>query len=107
MQIALGELGRHVLNASRAAPEQPVFMFLDELTYADKWDLWLKTFYDETWPLCLAGSSSSTAALRQRPSESDVGRWEEQYLARYSSPSTSTCSAGRSRFPWQRTSRRR
>jgi uncharacterized protein len=81
MQIPLGELGRHVLNAGRATPTQPVFLFLDELTYADKWDLWLKTFYDETWPLCVAGSSSSTAALRHRQLESGVGRWEEQYLA--------------------------
>lgn len=31
----------------------------------------------------IAGSSSSTAALRERRLESGVGRWEEQYLAPY------------------------
>ena len=62
-------------------PDEPAFVFLDELTYARDWDLWLKTFYDERWPLRIAGSSSSTAALRERRLESGVGRWEEQYLA--------------------------
>ena len=62
-------------------PDEPAFVFLDELTYARDWDLWLKTFHDERWPLRIAGSSSSTAALRERRLESGVGRWEEQYLA--------------------------
>ena len=66
-----------------AGPGAPAFVFLDELTYARNWDLWLKTFYDERWPIRLAGSSSATAALRERRLESGVGRWEEQYLAPY------------------------
>ncbi|MCY4121211.1 MAG: ATP-binding protein [Acidobacteria bacterium] len=65
------------------APNEPAFVFLDELTYARDWDLWLKTFHDERWPFRIAGSSSSTAALRERRLESGVGRWEEQYLAPY------------------------
>ncbi|HEY7423829.1 MAG TPA: ATP-binding protein, partial [Gemmataceae bacterium] len=81
MELTLGEL----VNSSRvgATAEEPVYLFLDELTYADKWDLWLKTFYDEAWPVRIVGSSSSTAALRDRRLESGVGRWEEQYLAPY------------------------
>lgn len=67
-----------------ADSNEPAFVFLDELTYAQDWDLWLKTFYDERWPLRIAGSSSSTAALRERRLESGVGRWEEQHLAPYS-----------------------
>ena len=64
-------------------PGEPAFVFLDELTYARDWDLWLKTFHDERWPLRIAASSSATAALRERRLESGVGRWEEQYLAPY------------------------
>lgn len=64
-------------------PDQPAFVFLDELTYARDWDLWLKTFHDERWPFRIVGSSSATAALRERRLESGVGRWEEQYLAPY------------------------
>ena len=82
MQLNLGSLLGIVRNRV-IDPSEPVFVFLDELTYARDWDLWLKTFYDEGWPLRIAGSSSSTAALRERRLESGVGRWEEQYLAPY------------------------
>ncbi len=77
--------GLEWVNAIRADADahQPIFVFLDELNYANDWDLWLKTFYDERWPIRLAGSSSSTAVLRSRRLESGVGRWEEQYLAPY------------------------
>ncbi|HWG42443.1 MAG TPA: ATP-binding protein [Gemmataceae bacterium] len=81
MEIPLGELVTPIRAGATTA--DPAYLFLDELTYADKWDLWLKTFYDETWPVRIAGSSSSTAALRDRRLESGVGRWEEQYLAPY------------------------
>ena len=82
MQLDLGSL-LGVVRDDIEDPNEPAFVFLDELTYARDWDLWLKTFHDERWPLRIAGSSSSTAALRERRLESGVGRWEEQYLAPY------------------------
>jgi len=86
MDFPLGGLCSHVIREGRATPEAPAYLFLDELTYADKWDLWLKTFYDEGWPIRVVGTSSSTAALKGRMLESGVGRWEEQYLAPYLFP---------------------
>lgn len=83
MNLDLGDLVRVIVRDNDASSDKPIFLFLDELTYAKDWDLWLKTFYDETWPVTVAGSSSSTAALRQVRTESGVGRWEEQYLAPY------------------------
>jgi uncharacterized protein len=83
MQVDLGGLCKHVVESCDATAENPVYLFLDELTYSESWDLWLKTIYDERWPVRIAGSSSSTAALRDRKLESGVGRWEEQYLAPY------------------------
>ena len=56
---------------------------LDELVYAREWDLWLKTFHDERWPVRIAATSSATAALRDRRLESGVGRWTERYLMPY------------------------
>jgi uncharacterized protein len=82
----LGTLVRSQLAVSKATQEKPLFLFLDELTYSKEWDLWLKTFHDEQWPVCVIGSSSSTAALKKRRSESGVGRWEEQHLAPYLFP---------------------
>jgi len=87
MRVSLGEwVSNYARDHLRATPEQPVYVFLDELTYAEDWDLWLKTFYDEAWPVRVAGSSSSTAVLRDRHVESGVGRWDEIYLSPYLFP---------------------
>jgi predicted AAA+ superfamily ATPase len=83
MEVPLNLMVKTIIKSVGATAENPVFLFLDELTYAKDWDLWLKTFYDETWPVVVAGSSSSSAALRHRTVESGVGRWEEEYLAPY------------------------
>jgi hypothetical protein len=79
----LVQLVQFAVQQAEAAPRDPAYLFLDELTYAKDWDLWLKTFYDEAWPVRILASSSSTAALRDRRLESGVGRWDEQYLAPY------------------------
>lgn len=83
LQENLGDLVRAVLQTSHASPDAPVFLMLDELVYTDRWDLWLKTFFDEQWPVRIAATSSATAALRQRRLESGVGRWSEQHLTPY------------------------
>lgn len=80
IQADLGDLVRAVLSSSSATGDRPAYLMLDELVYAKSWDLWLKTFYDERWPVRIAATSSATAALRERRHESGVGRWEEQYL---------------------------
>ncbi len=83
LDLSLGQLVKYILHRSGATNNNPVYLFLDEVTYAEKWDLWLKTFYDERWPLRIVGTSSATAAIRQRGTESGAGRWEEQHLAPY------------------------
>lgn len=84
MSQNLGDLIRLVIRLSEATSDRPVYLMLDELVYAENWDLWLKTFYDEQWPVRIAATSSATAALRDRRTESGVGRWEEHYLLPYS-----------------------
>lgn len=79
----LGAVVQQLLQHVGATVRDPLYLFLDELTYSPRWDLWLKTFYDERWPLRLVGTSSAAAAIRQRGTESGVGRWEEQYLTPY------------------------
>ena len=83
MNIPLKSIVEIAINLSKATLDQPVFLFLDELVYAENWDLWLKTFYDEKWPVQIIASSSATASLRNRRRESGIGRWEEIYLAPY------------------------
>jgi predicted AAA+ superfamily ATPase len=83
LQESLGDLVRAVLDGSPATAAEPVFLMLDELVYTDGWDLWLKTFFDDHWPVRIAATSSATAALRERRLESGVGRWSEQHLTPY------------------------
>ena len=83
LRESLGDLVRHVIEVSEARPGQEVVLLLDELVYADQWDLWLKTFYDDRWPVRLVATSSATAALRGGRVESGVGRWSEHFLMPY------------------------
>ena len=85
-QHDLEQLLAAVITNSGATNERPVYVFLDELVYADQWDLWLKTFYDDRWPVRIAATSSATAALRDRRLESGIGRWAEQHLMPYLLP---------------------
>ena len=80
VQESLGEIVSVLLEGSRATTSDPLYLMLDEIVYAESWDLWLKTFYDEHWPVRIAATSSGTAALRKRRHESGVGRWEEHHL---------------------------
>lgn len=84
MGLPLGVLVKSMIEVSRATMEAPVYVFLDEITYAQDWDRWLKTFYDEHWPVQIAASSSATALLRRQHRESGIGRWDELYLPPYS-----------------------
>ena len=84
LRSSLGDLVRRAIRRTEATADDPVYLFLDELVYALDWDLWLKTFYDEHWPVRIVATSSATAALRDRRLESGVGRWLELYLPPYS-----------------------
>ncbi len=83
MRYEMGALVQSFIDHRSASLDRPIFVFLDELTYAKDWDLWLKTFYDEAYPVRIAASSSSAAMLRDRHAESGIGRWDERYLPPY------------------------
>jgi len=83
LRESLGDLVRAILDVTPAASSEPAMILLDEVVYAQDWDLWLKTFYDDHWPVAVLATSSATAALRDRRLESGVGRWSEQYLTPY------------------------
>jgi len=83
LDFPLGGWVRALINREKPTAEKPLYLFLDEVNYAEKWDLWLKTFHDEKWPVQIVATSSSVAALRSRRIESGVGRWSEQFLTPY------------------------
>jgi len=82
----LGTLVRAMVDASGATHEKPAYIFLDEVNYARDWDRWLKTMFDERWPVRIAATSSSAASLVRAGTESGVGRWLEHVLGPCSLP---------------------
>ncbi len=83
LDYPLGGWVKSLILHEKATPEKPLYLFLDEVNYSQKWDLWMKTFYDEKWPVQIVATSSSVAALRDRRIESGIGRWSEQFLTPY------------------------
>lgn len=84
LNVPLDGLVRLIIQAADAAEGREVILFLDELVYAKDWQLWLKTFYDERWPVRILATSSATAALRNERLESGIGRWSEHFMLPYS-----------------------
>ncbi|HHW14050.1 MAG TPA: ATP-binding protein [Firmicutes bacterium] len=75
--LKLGGLGR-IMDVYRqtTAPEAPeLYVFLDEVQYAEEWDRWIKTFYDQNPHLHTVATGSASPVLALKASESGVGRW--------------------------------
>jgi predicted AAA+ superfamily ATPase len=81
LDMSLGSLVQYIIALRKATADNPVYLFLDEITYSPKWALWSKSFHDEQWPVRIVGSSSATAAIKDVRMESGVGRWDEQHLS--------------------------
>ncbi len=81
LHYPLGGWVRSLVKREKPTADRPLYLFLDEINYSKDWDTWLKTFYDEKWPVQVVATSSSSAALHN---ESGIGRWALQYLTPYS-----------------------
>ncbi len=55
--------------------EQDVYYFFDEVQYAQDWDLWLKTIYDNQPDTRVVATGSASPALMKGSRESGAGRW--------------------------------
>ena len=77
---SLGDIARHVIQASSATTTEPAYLMLDEVIDMEAWDRWLKTFYDENWPLRILATASSRLGLKMGQLESGIDRWQEQSL---------------------------
>lgn len=94
-----GEVVRWITERAGATHEQPVYLLVDEIAHVDKWDLWLKTFFDDYWPVKILATSSGWGALRSRQVETGVGRWEEHHLPSCSLGEALTLTRGVVPFP--------
>lgn len=56
-------------------PDQDVYYFFDEVQYAQDWDLWLKTIYDNQPDTHVVATGSASPVLIKGSRESGAGRW--------------------------------
>ena len=55
--------------------DHDVYYFFDEVQYAQDWDLWLKTIYDNQPDTRMVATGSASPALMKGSCESGAGRW--------------------------------
>lgn len=60
--------------------KDPVYIFLDEIQYLDKWELWLKRYYDLGYKIKFIISGSASSKIVKKGRESLVGRISENQL---------------------------
>lgn len=94
-----GEVVRWISERAAATREHPAYLLVDEIAHAVSWDRWLKTFFDDWWPVQIAATSSGWGALRSRQVETGVGRWEEHHLPPCSLGEVLTLAQGIAPFP--------
>ncbi len=56
-------------------PDQDVYYFFDEVQYAQDWDRWLKTIYDNQPETKVVATGSASPVLIKGSRESGAGRW--------------------------------
>lgn len=56
------------------AIDEHLFLFFDEIQYADNWELWLKVFYDSKPNITIISTGSASPVIDKRSSESGAGR---------------------------------
>lgn len=51
------------------------YLFLDEIQYADNWELWLKVYYDMKQDISIVATGSASPVLESSSADSGAGRW--------------------------------
>lgn len=69
-----------ILRESLKKLSQPVYFFLDEIQYLDKWELWLKRYYDLGLKIKFIISGSASSRIIDKGRESLAGRISETRL---------------------------
>lgn len=75
--LKLCDIGRMLeLFQNNLNPEdRELYLFFDEIQYAQDWDLWLKTLYDNNPSYHIMATGSASPKLAEKATESGVGRW--------------------------------
>lgn len=64
--------------------EGPTYLFLDEIQRLDRWELYLKKYYDLKYPIKVVISGSASSPIFKRSRESLMGRVKDSHLLPFS-----------------------
>lgn len=62
----------------------PTYLFLDEIQRLERWELYLKKFYDLSYPVRIVVSGSASSPIFKKSRESLMGRIKETHLLPFS-----------------------
>lgn len=67
----------HILDVykNNVAQGEELYLFFDEIHYAEEWNLWLKTLVDHNPHYKIAATGSASPLLSVQGAETGVGRW--------------------------------
>lgn len=68
----------------RRAGREQVFLFLDEIQRLERWELYLKKYYDLQYPVRLVVSDSASSPILKKSRESLLGRVKDYHLRPFS-----------------------
>ena len=84
-QVSVDDLIRHVMTAAVQRQQAgPTFLFLDEIQRLERWELYLKKYYDLKYPVKVILSGSASSPIFKKSRESLLGRVKDYHLLPFS-----------------------
>lgn len=84
-QGLVDDLIRHIMaEASKRKRLGPTFLFLDEIQRLERWELYLKKYYDLKYPVRIVISGSASSPIFKKSRESLLGRVKDYHLLPFS-----------------------
>jgi predicted AAA+ superfamily ATPase len=77
-------LDQMIKKAVAATKYRPLYLFLDEIQKLDRWELYLKKYYDLKYPVRLMISGSASSPIFKKSRESLLGRVKDYHLLPFS-----------------------
>ena len=70
--------------AAQRRPKEPTYLFLDEIQRLDRWELYLKKYYELKFPVRVVLSGSASSPIFKKSRESLLGRVKDYHLLPFS-----------------------
>jgi uncharacterized protein len=84
-RVDVSDLIDHAMRQiAKTTDDKPTYLFLDEIQKLDRWELYLKKYYDLHYPIKVVISGSASSPIFKRSRESLLGRVKDYHLLPFS-----------------------